>query len=361
MQKSLSEMAAFIKGLIPKAIPETYSLLPEFERISNERDVKNGILAFRDFMLVFYDRLFADGHLYDRPQRIDKPENASHTSTAGNHPLLTHTKSILINIGYHGQFDENGYSLVFTDMQSLITVISVDGSIKRAKISVPKIIESLRFLESCGVCFTGIDLNGKKPDISNISTLIITYPDDPAMLTGLKVMAVAQRDLHLVGNDDIFLRCDYRALKKEDSDAVDIIKDFTNPLGDDVRDLIVKLHSKYLEKGLSCTTSVKYMRIRSSYFHKSHVIWDITATVNYGYRLYIKAKNTDLYADLIKGFPPDLQDKIARGYGCEKKRFGTQCQHGCHGFSFILDKSVLNISLYLEEWLDKELLCLQKK
>ena len=360
MQKSLSEMAAFIKGLIPRTIPESYELLPEFERIADEKTVKNSIIAFRDFMLGLYDRLIADAHLYESPQKVEKPENATHTSTAGNHPLLTHTKSILINIGYHGQLDENGNSLVFTDMQSLTTVISVDGSVKRAKISAPKIIESLKFLENCGVCFTGIDLKAKKPDILNINTLIITYPDNPAVLIGLKAMAVAQRDLQLVGNDDIFLRCDYRALKMESSDALDIIKDFTNPLNDEVRNLIVKLHNKCLEKGLSCTTSVKYMRIRSTYFYKSRAIWDITATVNYGYRLYIKAKNTDLYADLIKSFPKDLQEKIARGYGCDKKRFGTQCRHGCHGFSFILNKSVLNISQYLEAWLDREYQCCYK-
>ena len=43
----------------------------------------------------------------------------------------------------------------------------------------------------------------------------VTYPDNPAMLIGLKIMSIAQRDLQWKTKDEIFLRCDYRALTHE--------------------------------------------------------------------------------------------------------------------------------------------------
>lgn len=48
----------------------------------------------------------------------------------------------------------------------------------------------------------------------------------------------------------------------------------------------------------------------------------------------------------------------ALGYGCERKKIGEPCQKGCHGFSFPLDDSILDMSRNIELWIDKELSCL---
>ncbi|MDF2587905.1 MAG: hypothetical protein K0S41_1746 [Anaerocolumna sp.] len=46
-----------------------------------------------------------------------------------------------------------------------------------------------------------------------------------------------------------------------------------------------------------------------------------------------------------------------RGY----QVFGELCQKGCHGFSFPLDDSIIDISQDIEVWLDNEVSCLQRK
>jgi len=353
MQKPLVDMAKFIKGLVPIEIPESYSLKPMFETISSDEKIRSGILAFRGFLLKLYDNLITNGNLYDKPQKPVK--NESHTSTAGNYPLLSHVKSILINIGYQSELHENGMSLLLNDCQTLTSAISPDGNIMKAKISSPNIFETLRFLSSCGMIFNGIDLDAKKSDITKIESLTISYPDDPIMLTGLKVMAVAQRDLKINDNHDIFLRCDYRPLKNEETDITSILKDFLYPLSEKTKKAAMDLHNYYLNKGLLCTISIKYFRVRFTYMKGSKAIWDFAATRDYGYCLFIKAKNTGMYPDVIKNFPAPMQKLIEFGYGCEKKRFNIPCQHGCHGFKFPLDDSFSNFNNDIKIWIDNEL------
>ena len=99
-------------------------------------------------------------------------------------------------MGYHGEFVENGGVLLLDDLNLLTSVIGADGGFMRAKITVPKLMEALKFLTDCGFCLDGIDLNARSLDMSNAASLKITYPTNPVTLTGLKVMAIAQKDLY---------------------------------------------------------------------------------------------------------------------------------------------------------------------
>lgn len=157
------------------------------------------------------------------------------------------------------------------------------------------------------------------------------------------------------------MRCDYRVLMDDDTDVAAILKDFTAPLPAGVRDFCLKLHEKYLNEGLKCILDVFYLNVRLIYSCKSKEVWTFSASYDSGYRMLIKAQNVHKYPDVIETFPIPLQEKISRGYGCNKKLFGEPCQKGCHGFSFPLDNSILDISQYLDSWLSKEVSCLTKK
>jgi hypothetical protein len=267
----------------------------------------------------------------------------------------------LFNIGYHGELIENGGAILLDNLNLLTSVIGADGGQMKAKISIPKLIEALKFLTCCGVCFDGIDLDERTLDMSKAAALKISYPDNLVMLTGLKAMAIAQKDLYAKGNHDIFLRCDYRILKAEDTEIISILKDFVAPLPTVVQDFALKLHQRYLDAGLTCIVDVFYLGIRFIYSYKNKEIWTFSAAHESGYRILIKAQNTHIYSDVIETFPLPLQEKISRGYGCNKKLFGEPCQKGCHGFSFPLDDSIIDISKDIEVWLDKEVSALQRK
>ena len=135
-----------------------------------------------------------------------------------------------MNIGYHGIPVDNKQSLI------------CGNAVFNGKLSVTKNLECLRFLVDCGICIDGIEINEKKQNLSDIKTIKITYPDNPIMLIGLKVMAIAEIDHGTLINQDVFLRCDYRVLKNDETDVLSILEDTIKPLSSDVQDFILQLH-----------------------------------------------------------------------------------------------------------------------
>lgn len=349
--KSLKDMAEYLKNLIPVNIPNVNALKPMFKSIADEESIWSGILAYRDFLYLFCDRLIADGSLYDKPPKIED----SHASVAVRYPLLYNVKNVLLNIGYYGIPTDNDNSLLLNDWKLLAFTTYAEGGQATLKLSVSKIIEALRFLTYCGFYFDGIDLDTPKPNMSKIISLTVTYPDNPVMLIGLRVMAIAQKDLAIKGNDEAFLRCDYRILCDEKTDVTSLLKDFIRSLPDEVQDFALKLHQRYINAGLICKPKVSFFNIQFFYSYKNKEVWSFYASLISGYRILIKAQNTKKYADVIEKFSLPLQEIIAKGYGCQKKRFDEPCQKGCHGFSFSLNDSILEISKDIEVWLDNEL------
>lgn len=127
-QKPISEIAKYIKNLIPANIPETYTLKPMFENVAGEENIRNGVIAFRDFLYLFCDRLISDGHLYVKPQKNPK--------TATDYPFLYNITDMLADIDYHSKLAESGDSLLITEIPSFTASIDDKGNIKKPKNSV---------------------------------------------------------------------------------------------------------------------------------------------------------------------------------------------------------------------------------
>lgn len=337
MQKTLKDMAKHLRNVITPEIPETYTINPLFENISNMEGIREGVLAFRNFMYQLCDILIAEGDSYDNHKK-NAHEFDDRVTISVYFPFLHNVKCLLLNIGYHGVLTESARSL------------TVSNNIFNKKISVSKSIECLRFLTDCGILIDGINLNDKKPDLLKVERIKISYPDNPAMLTGLKVMAIAELEFYTNVNNlevnksnaisycrfsDILLRCDYRVLKKNETDVFSILKDTMKPLSANVIDFILQLHQRYLDKGLRCNVEIKDLWIKIKYSYKSKEIWGMNVSLNNGYQINIKAKNTHKYADTIGKFPLYIQEMIGKGYGCGIKRgISDHCNGGCQGVSF---------------------------
>lgn len=357
-QKPINEYAKYLKNLIPANIPDTYALKPIFENVAREENIRNGVIAFRDFLYLFCDRLISDGHLYSKPQKTKNPTD---------YPFLNNINLLLIDIGYHGKLAECGDSLLLTEIPSFTA--------PKPKIPVSKQIECLRFLALCGFVFTGIDLDAKTFNISRVQLLEVSYPNNPILLTGLKALSIASMELRVrfYNNADNLLRCDYRVMKAEDTDVLDVLKDILHPLPEKLQKFALDLHQRYIDMGMTCVTlndnevHFAYSYIKNSrralstrYIYQQRV-WEFGLSMKYGYCLTVRAKKTDKYADVIEKFPLYLQEKIAQGYGCDRKLRNERCQGGCQGIRIPLDDSILNISRDIETWLDNEVPCSLKE
>jgi len=357
MQKPIGEYAEYIKNLIPADIDENYAIKPMFKNIASEEDIRKGIIAFRDFLYLFCERLVSDGHLYSKPRETKNP---------ADYPFLQNINLLLIEIGYYGKPAESGDSLLVAEMPLF--------NAPKPKISFPKQMECMRFLALCGFVFEGIDLDMKTFDISE-EGLKISYPKDPIMLTGMKALSVSAKELwvRFYNNADNLLRCDYRMIKAEDTDVVDVLKDVVHSLPEKLREFVLELHRRYINKGMVCgiiyddavhfaysyvKNSKKALAARDIYQQR---VFEFSLSVKYGYCLVVRSKRTDKYEEVIEKFPLYLRGKIARGYGCDRKLRNEKCQGGCQGIRIPLDDQILTIKQDVEIWLDNELPNLSSK
>jgi hypothetical protein len=363
--KPISEMAKYLENLIPANIPKAYALKPIFKKVTSEENIRKGVIAFRDFLYLFCERLISDGNLYAKP-----PKNPTSMT---DYPFIHNVTNILVEIGYYSKLSKSDDSLLINELPSCTASFDEKGKKKNPKISVFNLIESLRFLTLCGFVFTGINLEAKT---FNISGAKVSYPNNPILLTGLKAMSIADMELRTTRrywNDNNLLRCDYRLVKAEDTDILDVLKDFLYPFPVKLQKFALKLHQRYIEMGMTCSMRIlgdinfayafigKSQKVLSPTDIYSLSVWQFSYSMKFGYCLVIRPKKTDNYADVIEKFPLSLQKIIAKGYGCDRKLRNEPCQQGCQGIRIPLDDSIHNISRDIETWLDNEVLFLHRK
>lgn len=348
MRKTLQDLAGYLKEILVPETYEAYAIDPAYAAISTEENIREGVRALRGFLNRLFDELIAEGAAYDNSKKVAH-EYENRTGLSVYYPFLNNINTMLIGMGYHGVLAE--------DKQSL----RCDASMFSDKLSASKNLESLRFLMACGLCVDGMDVNDKKQNLSDIGNTRITYPDNPAMLTGLKAMAIAEIDHRTLVNQDGLLRCDYRILKKDETDPIFIVRDTIKPLPEDVQKFVLQLHQRYREKRLDCVVEIKGFHIYIKYCWKRKDVWGLNASLNNGYHINVKPVKTDEYADTIKALSPFLQELIAKGYGCGRKRAIGRCDGGCRGLPIPLDDSVLAMRDDIVVWFDQELQYLQRK
>lgn len=376
MQKPLREIAEYLKSIIPAEIPEAYPVNPVFSDIADNETIYRGVLAYRDFLYQLFDYIIADAELYDNPKKVSE-KTTDTVNLELEYPFLRNISVVLVHMGIYGELNKNGDALILSGSQ-------LHAVLKGARVT--KSYEYLRHLSDCGVYFSGIDLNQKKPDLSNAGQLEITYPDCPVMLAGLKILAEAQlkdaknglnprNGSYTASIDTIFLRCDYRALGENKIQPVFVFEDAVRALPAKMQDYLLKLHKKYMDMG--CKYSCKYlcMHMHFSYsYKKCGVIASINLSPADGCVLKINAKNISDYTEMVKDFPAPLMDAVTNGHDCGKMQSPENCKPNCRGYEFTIDGKLylkckhlnfyiplvdLSYGRAIEDWIDKEILYLQ--
>jgi len=354
MHKPISEMAVYLQNLLPPEIPQTFEINPMFLTDVTEADIYEGVPAFKDFLHFLYSHLIAEGAPFDKPKR------ESHDAYIySSYPFIIHLAMFLMNIGMHGRLSDDKDALVLDGLEAL----TIAKYMSYQKITDKRKNECLRFLSNCGLCFGGLDISGKKPELTSTGShepIVVTYPDNPAMLAGLKVMSAAQHCIGSKYNGENILRCDWRALAYKErgevnpSDILPILKDLTHTLPVDVQSFILQLHTDYMNHGYKCIPYIG-ANTRFEYFCRSKELWRFNLKVNNGHVITIKAQNTAKYPEFVAQLPERLQADIARGYGCGKKMGITDsCDEGCRGYRVQLDDSFMEISAVVKAWLEQE-------
>jgi hypothetical protein len=354
--KPISEVAEYLKRIIPVNIPQAYALKPMFLTIASEERIRGGVTAFRDFLRLLCERLITDGGAYYKP-----PANPKNDL---DYPFLHNISNLLVDIGYYSRLSESGDTLLVNEAPSF-AVLAKDKS-RTGKYRLP--VNCLRFLELCGFVFNGVSFDGKAIAISNEQPLTVAYPQNPALLTGLKAIATADIELRerRFNTDASIFRCDYKLLKAEATDARDVLSEFLLPLPQSVQVYALELHERYTGMGMTCETLMtafdnhifysylkntrRVLTARDKYYLR---VWEFALSVRHGCRLVIRDKDANKYSGFTEGFAQPLRDIIARGYGCDRRMRNERCQGGCQGFRIPLDESIVELGGDIKIWLDR--------
>lgn len=347
MIKPLGDFAKHLKALL-QDIPANYAINSIYKTIADEENIRNGVLAFRDFLCQFFDYIIATAALHDNP----KP-NANRVWGGINftmdYPFIRDMAAVLMNIGIYGELNASGDGLVLSGNE-LLSVL------KKAKVS--KAAVYLRYLTDCGIEFFGVDLDTEKPNLSKASVVEVSYPDNPAMLIGLKVMASAQLEINKkrfkAGSwacvntiDNVFLRCDYNALMDEEVEQISLIKDILKPFQVKTQEFVLTLHQRFLDSGFKCeiTTgrnSAIGFYLLYAYKTKPKRVHDASRIIgiapnNCGIK--IDAANPSEYVDIVEKFPQDLLTLLRDGTGCIYTPTSKNCRPESTGFKFVKNET----------------------
>jgi len=347
MQKPLREIVQHLKNNVLLEMPDTYEAKPMFANAFSNEEIRNGINAYRAFLQKLCDYLFINGDKYDKPKKIAHPFS-DRVSLPTNYPFLHNIENVLAGIAVHGELNKGSDLMI------------VDGAGFRADLSkVPKakVIECMCCLADNGFCISGIDFLDPKADLDN-ELFEVSYPENSAVLAGIKIMAKAKMELEGTGIYGILLRCDYRFVMRDEMESSWFLKNMIRTLPTENQKFILELHNKCLNAGFQCTVSIAdALCIRFIYLYKRKEIWSIIISPNKGYELAVRAKHTNEYTGIVEKWHPYLRKKISKGYGCDKKRDpNSYCQGGCKGYRISLTASLNDLCNDLVTWIDNELL-----
>jgi len=347
MQKPLRYIAQHLKNIILSEMLGVYEAKPMFTDVFSNETIQNGINAHRGFLHKLCNYLFINGDKHDKPKKIAHPFS-DRVSLPSNYPFLKYIENVLVGIAVNGELNISN---------DVLMVDSVKFRTDLAKIPIIKVAECMGCLSDNGFCFSRIDLTGSKVNFTS-EIFEVSYPENPALLTGIKIMSKAKFIFEGTGIYGILLRCDYRAVLRDELKSSCFLKDMIRPLPIENQEYILELHNRYLSTGFQCTVNiVDELCIRFFYLYKRKEIWSIIISANNGYELAVRSKHTDEYDGIVEKFHPYLRDKISKGYGCDKKREpNSYCQGGCKGYRISLTDSLSHISNDLVTWIDNELL-----
>ena len=184
-----------------------------------------------------------------------------------------------------------------------------------------------------------------KGNFDKLDSIEITCPDYPAMLTGLKIMALAQSNGNVKAESDsytgelyeVFLRCDYRALADKKIRPVFRIEEGIRFLPAETQKLLLRLDRELQQKGFRYDANYLCYRTHYLYRHKKRgTLLSVNISPVNGCIVKINAEHIHLYPEFVAAFPPALLELIEKGYDCAKKEDPSACNPKCSGYEFDL-------------------------
>lgn len=342
MLKDIKKITDFHKSVICGEVPETFELNHDFLYGLDQNDARNGLISFRRFLFSFFDYINENSEAFSPVIKTVQKKNG--TEEKENFVLLRDLFQALLRIGMESRIgDENGFKL-YIDGGNL------SESFHEARMT--RIKDCLIHLTKLGFDFGEIGDFTKKAYKLPTGKIIVSYHDDCNVLTGLKIMAEANKIVHPSGasrpTGQILLRCDYSAIggkrvKSASRKVLNVhlnIDDCLGFLPDKDKKAILEISSMLTENGYKYEGKMINLGFCFAYTSKKNgnVLMTIWADMD-GCKIKVNADNINSYINVVKTFPSHILHTIKEsGWDCAKKHDPNACNPKCKGgFKYTFD------------------------
>lgn len=187
-QLDLADICNHLKAAVIPHIPDDFHIAEAFRLGLSDEELKAGIMAFRNFLYDLYDALASN------KDRIDVTTGKQYGTFPKRFPIIEDMGTLLFSLGFHGRLETVPKNELIVYGSDLLKVSEMQKYRHLNKMSKKRKLELLDVLSDLGFYFEDADFSNNV-DFSSIGTFYVQYENDDLMLTGLKLMALAQTNV----------------------------------------------------------------------------------------------------------------------------------------------------------------------
>ena len=236
-QLNLADICTHLKAAVIPHTPDDFTIAEKFKLGLLDEELKAGIEAFRSFLHTLYDALA------DNKDRFDVKTSKQDGTIPARFPIIEDLGAILFQMGFHGRLETEPKNELIIYGEDMLKVSKTQKYRHLIKMSKKRKVELFDFLSDLGFYFEDADFSDSI-DFSKIGAFYVQYENDDLMLTGLKLMALAQANVKAKYDrySTIIMRGDFYPLANVEPKPPTVnIADYANTQPSEIKEWVVNL------------------------------------------------------------------------------------------------------------------------
>ena len=184
----LADICNHLKAAVIPHTPDDFIIAEAFRLGLSDDELRAGISAFRSFLYELYDALA------NNKDRFDVKTGKKDGTLPARFPIIEDMGAVLFQLGYHGRLETEPKNELIVYGEDMLHVSKMQKYKHLSKMSKQRKLELFDFLSELGFYFEDANFSDNI-DFSKIGMFYVQYENDDSMLTGLKLMALAQANI----------------------------------------------------------------------------------------------------------------------------------------------------------------------
>ena len=258
-QLDLADICRHLKAAVIPYTLDDFIIAKEFRLGLSDDELRAGISAFRYFLHDLYDALA------NNKNRFDVKTGKKDGTLPARFPIIEDMGAILFQLGFHGRLETEPKNELIVYGEDMLNVSKMQKYRHLTKLSKRRKLELFDFLSELGFYFEAGHASGDAGfsdniDFTKMGMFYVQYENDDSMLTGLKLMALAQANIKAKYDrySTILMRGDFYPLANTTPKPPIVnINEYANTQPPEIKEWVVGL-DELLTQSCKVTGEVRY-------------------------------------------------------------------------------------------------------